>query len=80
MTDPTLHFAAGWYWWRGDYDHREIPKAAGFDYHAPTKLWRTRNVYAAARLIGFAEPECADRINAAMAEAAREVAAKGIRL
>lgn len=78
MTKPTLHFAAGWYLWKGSYEHRNLPADAGFDWHGPTKMWRTRNPFAARRLMEYADRETTLEILACMDEVAKEVAAKGV--
>lgn len=86
MSKPSLHFAAGWYLWKGSYANRHIPADAGFDYHAPTKLWRTRVPFIAAKLARYADAECkvqlashARELAEYEIEAQKEIAAKGVR-
>lgn len=73
---PSIHYAGGWYLWRGSYEHRRLPSDAGFDWHAPTKTWRTRNPFAARRLMEYADRETQLEILATMDAVSREVAAK----
>lgn len=77
MTTPSLHYAAGWFLWRGRWEHRQLPADAGFDYHPGTKMWRTRNPFAARRLLEYADAECLAKIEHYAAEMAKEIAAKG---
>lgn len=56
----SLHFspAAQVYHWRGTYDDRHLPKAAGFRWHKAKKVWWTKDPVAAVELIEYADAPC----------------------
>lgn len=71
---PSLHFAGGWYWFKSSYADRNLPAAAGFTYHPATKMWRTRNPFAAMEMERFANAEASAEIARQRELYARDVA------
>jgi hypothetical protein len=58
----------GWYTCRGcSYDSRFVPKNAAFNWHAPSKQWRTQDINKAVTLAAYADASCRDKLVAHLA-------------
>ena len=56
---PRLEYKLRTFIWIGGFEHKDLPKAAGFRWSPENKYWWTRDKARAARLKSFADDSCA---------------------
>lgn len=66
MTKELLGHQDGWFFWRGGYETRHVPKSAGFRWNPAVKRWETRFSSIAVVLASYADEAARAELDATL--------------